>query len=69
MDGPVWKRINVVGPPAVNGLNVVGYGLSGPEKPGPCHLYWSLFFPFSFDLPILLWNILLQISHLLKKSG
>ena len=32
MDGPVWKRINVVGPQAVNGLNVPGYGRSGPEK-------------------------------------
>jgi len=33
MGGPVWKRINVVGPWAVNGLNVAGYGRSGPEKP------------------------------------
>jgi len=32
MAGPVWKRINVVGPRAVNGLNVEGYGRSGPEK-------------------------------------
>jgi len=32
MGGPVWKRINVVDPRAVNGLNVAGYGLSGPEK-------------------------------------
>jgi len=28
----VWKKINVLGPWAVNGLDVVGYGLSGPEK-------------------------------------
>jgi len=32
MGGPVWKRINVVGPLAVNGLNIAGYGQSGPEK-------------------------------------
>ena len=32
MGGPVWKRINVVDPRAVNGLNVASYGLSGPEK-------------------------------------
>ena len=32
MGRPVWKRINVVGPRAVNGLNVVGYGRSGPEQ-------------------------------------
>jgi len=32
MGGPVWKRMNVVGPRAVNGLNVAGYGRSGPEK-------------------------------------
>jgi len=29
---PIWKRINVVGPRAVNGLNVADYGRSGPEK-------------------------------------
>ena len=32
MGGPVWKIINVVGPWAVNGLNVAGYGRSRPEK-------------------------------------
>jgi len=32
MGGPVWKRINVVGPQTVNGLNVAGYGQSEPEK-------------------------------------
>jgi len=32
MGVPVWKRINVVGPRAVNGLNVAGYGRSGLEK-------------------------------------
>jgi len=32
MGGPVWKRINVVGARVVNGLNVAGYGRSGPEK-------------------------------------
>jgi len=32
MGGPVWKRINVVGPLAINELNVAGYGRSGPEK-------------------------------------
>jgi len=32
MGGPVWKRINAIGPRAVNGLNVAGYGRSGPEK-------------------------------------
>jgi len=32
MGGPVWKRINVVGPRAVNRLNVAGYGRSGREK-------------------------------------
>jgi len=26
------EKINVVGPRAVNGLNVAGYGRSGPEK-------------------------------------
>jgi len=32
MGGLVWKRINVVGLRAVSGLNVAGYGRSGPEK-------------------------------------
>jgi len=32
MGGPVWKRINVIGPRAVIGLNVAGYGRSRPEK-------------------------------------
>jgi len=32
MGGPVWKRINVVGPRVVNTLSVAGYGRSGPEK-------------------------------------
>ena len=32
MGGLVWKRKNVVGPRAVNGLNVAGYGRSGSEK-------------------------------------
>jgi len=32
MGGPVWKRINVVGPRGVNGLNVAGYGWSELEK-------------------------------------
>jgi len=32
MGGPVWKRINVIGPRLVNGLNVASYGRSGPEK-------------------------------------
>jgi len=32
MGGPVWKIINVVVPRVVNGLNVAGYGRSGPEK-------------------------------------
>jgi len=32
MGEPVWKRINVVGPRAVNGLNVAVYGQPGPEK-------------------------------------
>jgi len=32
MGGPVWKRINVVDPRAVNGLNVAGYGRPGHEK-------------------------------------
>jgi len=32
MGGLVWKKINVVGPRAVNGLNVAGYGWSGPVK-------------------------------------
>jgi len=32
MGGPVWKRTNVVGPRAVNGLNVASYGRSGAEK-------------------------------------
>jgi len=32
MGGLVWKTINAVGPRAVNGLNVAGYGRSGPEK-------------------------------------
>jgi len=30
MGGPVWKRI--VGPRAVNVVNIAGYGRSGPEK-------------------------------------
>jgi len=32
MGGPVRKKINVVSPQAVNGLNVAGYGRSRPEK-------------------------------------
>jgi len=32
MGGPVWKRINVLGPQAVNGLNVMGNGRSGFKK-------------------------------------
>jgi len=32
MGRPVWKRINVVSPRVVNGLNAAGYGQSGPEK-------------------------------------
>jgi len=32
MGEQVWKRINVVGPRAVNGLNVAVYGRYGPEK-------------------------------------
>jgi len=32
MGGPLWTRINVVGPWAVSGLNVAGYGWTGPEK-------------------------------------
>jgi len=39
MGEPVWKRINVVGPPAVIGLNVAGYGQSGSEKS------WTVPFP------------------------
>jgi len=44
---PVWKRTNVVGQRAVNGLNVVGYGWSRPEK------FWtvpSLFGSYNFAL-------------------
>jgi len=32
MGGPVWKKINVLGSREVNGLDVAGYGQSGPEK-------------------------------------
>jgi len=39
MVGPVWKRINVLSPWVVKGLDVVGNEQSGPEKLGQCHLY------------------------------
>jgi len=52
---PVWKRINVVGPRAVNGLNVAGYGRSGPET--------------SWTVPSLLWLNFLSFFQWLKKSG
>jgi len=32
MGGPVSKRIDVLGPQAVNGQNAAGYGRSTPEK-------------------------------------
>jgi len=32
MGGPVWKRVNVVGPRAVNRMNPAGYGRFGPEE-------------------------------------
>jgi len=32
MDGPDWKRKNVRGPQAVNGLDFTGYGRSGLKK-------------------------------------
>jgi len=35
MGRPIWKSINVVGPRAVNGLIVAGYGQSRPEKSWP----------------------------------
>jgi len=42
MGGQVWKRTTVVGPRAVIGLDVVGYGWSAPEKCiGPCHHFFE----------------------------
>jgi len=38
MGGPVWKRINVVGPRAVDGLNVTGMGGPGLKNLELCHL-------------------------------
>jgi len=43
MGGPVWKRMNVIGPRAVNGLNVAGYGWSGPEKSWVWLFYYGHF--------------------------